>query len=133
MKENLEPNIQDRLESYFLRFDFPYKKVSDTMWSLSAEVSGISNFVVHYDDPIVIFRVKIMEIPSKNKEEFFGKLLRLNAEKMVHGAYGIEGDNIVIIDALEAENLDYNEFSATIDSIIFALTEDYEELKKFLK
>jgi hypothetical protein len=40
---------------------------------------------------------------------------------LVHGSYGLEGDHIVLTDTLELENLDYNEFEASFDSVTLAL------------
>ena len=39
----------------------------------------------------------------------------------MHGSYGLEGDHVVLTDALELENLDFNEFEASFDSITLAL------------
>jgi hypothetical protein len=50
---------------------------------------------------------------------------------MVHGAYGIEGDNVVLIDTLQSENLDFNEFQASLDALLMASTQDYEKLNAF--
>ncbi len=125
-------NIIDRLVNYFIDYGLPFTEIGENMWTLKDELDNIDNIIVHYDDPIVIFRVKLMNIPSKNREEFFEKLLIYNAENLVHGAYAIEENNVVIIDTLEAENLDYNEFVGSLDSIILALTQDYEQLKAYL-
>jgi hypothetical protein len=74
-----------------------------------------------------------MEIPSVKKEEFFETLLRLNAESLVHGAYALEGNNVILVDTLECENLDLNEFQASIDAIYMALASDYNTLKEYQK
>jgi Tir chaperone family protein CesT len=55
----------------------------------------------------------------------------LNATEMMHGAYGLEGGKIVISDALQLENLDFNEFQATIDDITLAVADHYSRLAKF--
>jgi hypothetical protein len=72
-----------------------------------------------------------MEIPKKNREEFYKCLLTLNASEMVHGAYGLEDSNVVIIDTLEAENLNFNEFEASVEAITLAVSQDYQKLKPF--
>jgi hypothetical protein len=51
------------------------------------------------------------------------ELLELNARDLVHGAYGLEGDKVVLTDTLELENLDFNEFEASFDSITLALAQ----------
>ena len=79
--------------------------------------------VVHYAPPVVILRVRVMELPASEprRSELFRQLLELNARELVHGSYGLEGDHIVLTDALELENLDYNEFEASFESITLAL------------
>jgi len=66
-----------------------------------------------------------------NREELFRTLLELNATEMMHGAYGIEGDAVVISDALQIENLDYNEFAATIDDITLAVASHHSRLVRY--
>ena len=73
-----------------------------------------------------------MDIPRGNREELFRTLLELNATEMMHGAYGIEGDSVVIMDALQLENLDYNEFAATVDDITSASRRITTRLAKFI-
>jgi hypothetical protein len=79
--------------------------------------------VVHYAPPVVILRVRVMELPASEprRGELFRQLLELNARELVHGSYGLEGDHIVLTDALELANLDYNEFEASFDSIALVL------------
>ena len=42
---------------------------------------------------------------------------------MVHGAFGLEGDTVVVVHALELENLDLNEFQAVVDDMSMAVGE----------
>ena len=79
--------------------------------------------VVHYAPPVVILRVRVMELPKggPQRTELFRQLLELNARELVHGSYGLEGDHIVLTDTLELENLDFNEFQASFESMTLAL------------
>jgi len=67
--------------------------------------------------------VRVMELPASEprRSELFRQLLELNARELVHGSYGLEGDDIVLTDTLELENLDFSEFEASFDSITLAL------------
>jgi hypothetical protein len=76
-------------------------------------------------------RIHVMEVPAVGKEKLFEELLRLNATDMVHGAYAVDGKNIVIIDTLEAEPMDLEEFEASIDAIGLALAQHYRPLSKY--
>ena len=79
--------------------------------------------VVHYAPPVVILRVRVMELPASEprRSELFRQLLEYNARELVHGSYGLEGDHVVLTDTLELENLDFSEFEASFDSITLAL------------
>lgn len=125
-------DIKDRIERFMLDMDLGFREVEENTWIIEDELSHIDNMVVQFTDPIVLFRVKIMDIPKENREELYQKLLELNANDLVHGAYAIENNSIIIVDTLQAENLDYNEFRSTIESIGLALTQHYVLLAKYL-
>ena len=75
----------------------------------------------------------IPELYEYNKEEFYEKLLTLNATDMIHGAYGIEGSSIVLVDTLEGDTMDIEELQASLDAIGLALTQHYKVLSGYRK
>lgn len=79
--------------------------------------------VVHFAPPVVILRVTVMTLPvgAERQAELCRELLGYNARDLVHGAYGLEGDRVVLVDTLELENLDFTEFEASFDSLTLAL------------
>ena len=89
--------------------------------------------VVHYAPPVVILRVRVMEMPASEprRGELFRQLLEYNARDLVHGSYGLEGDHVVLTDTLELENLDFSEFEASFDSITLALASHLGALAPF--
>jgi hypothetical protein len=89
--------------------------------------------VVHYAPPVVILRVRVMELPDSDprRSELFRQLLEYNARDLVHGSYGLEGDHVVLTDALELENLDFSEFEASFDSLNLALASHLGSLAAF--
>jgi hypothetical protein len=118
------------VQSYLLNMNLEYEEPREGTWVISA-VDGAQNFVISMAGPVIVFRVKVMEIPRHHREELFRTLLELNATEMMHGAYGIEGDAVVISDALQLENLDYNEFAATVDDITLAVASHHGRLARF--
>src|ERR1700753_724609 len=118
------------VQAYLERMELPYEEPREGTWVVSG-LDGVDNLVVTLAGPVLVFRVKMMEIPRNQREELFRTLLELNATEMMHGAYGIEGDSIVIMDALQLENLDYNEFAATIDDISLAVASHHGRLAKY--
>ena len=118
------------VESYLMKMELPHEEPRDGTW-LVRGIDGIDNIVITLAGPVLVFRVKVMEVPRHSREELFRTLLELNATEMMHGAYGIEGDAVVISDALQLENLDYNEFAATVDDITLAVASHHGRLAKF--
>ncbi len=99
---------------------------------LSSEGDG-GRVVVDYEPPVVVIRVNIMDLPSgdKKRSELMKRLLELNATDLIHGSYGLEGSNVVLTDALQLENIDFNEFQASIDSITLALGQHLPALASY--
>lgn len=79
--------------------------------------------LIHYAPPVVILRVTVMSLPADEgqRAHLCRDLLEYNARDLVHGAYGLEGDRVVLVDTLELENLDFLEFEASFDSLTLAL------------
>jgi hypothetical protein len=96
-------------------------EIEPNLWL--ARTPDDSEVVVHFAPPVVILRVRVMELPQSEprRSELFRQLLEYNARELVHGSYGLEGDHVVLTDTLELENLDFSEFEASFDSITLAL------------
>jgi hypothetical protein len=117
----------DRLEGGSLTVT----EIEPNLWL--ARTSDDAEGVVHYAPPVVILRVRVMELPESEprRNELFRQLLEYNARDLVHGSYGLEGDHVVLTDTLELENLDYSEFEASFDSITLALASHLATLAPF--
>jgi hypothetical protein len=50
---------------------------------------------------------------------------------VIHGAYALEKDRIVLIDTLEYDSMDYTEFRATLDAFNLALSQHYSVLSGY--
>lgn len=119
------------VESYLIRMDLPYEELDEGIWVIHDEYDHIENIVVHFADPLVIFRVKLMELPEADNTELFRMLLEFNTSEVVHGAYGLEGNSVVVMDTREAVNMDFNEFQASVDSLTLAIAQHYPKLSAF--
>ena len=117
------------VESYLLKLGVPYEQIKPGIWLL--KLDGCDIFVVSIAGPVVAFRVKVMDLPPHDREALFRTLLTLNTKEMVHGAFGLEGDAVVIVHALEMENLDFNEFQAVIDDASMAIARHYPLLSRW--
>jgi hypothetical protein len=118
---------RNNIEHYLIQMEYPFESIGPHMWV----IRNTANVVVTYDPPLVVFRMKLMEIPKERREDFFKLLLELNATNIIHGAYGIEGNNVVLIDTLQSEHLDFNEFQASLEALLLASTQDYQKLNAF--
>ena len=127
------PTRED-IESYLIRSQLPHEEVSpDGIWVLNDPGVG-EKIVVSLAGPLLLFRIKVLDLDEVTDEPaLFRELLLLNASDLVHGAYGISDDAVVLTCALQIENLDYNEFQGTIDDFSLAMTKHYERLAKFRK
>jgi hypothetical protein len=123
--------IKDKIEDFFIKLNITNESVGNGLWKIKGKDRGLENVVVMASDPIVTLTVGVMSVPKSNKEKFFEELLKLNGSDMAHGAYAIEGENVVLVDSLESENLDLNEFQASLDSISLALNQHYKILSKY--
>ena len=120
------------IEGYLIELDKPFEELDEGLWRLNNEDDHIDSMLIMHAPPVIIFRVKLMDAPDSDERfQLYEKLLRLNATNMVAGAYGIEDDSVVIVDTLQSENLDYNEFQASVESIAMAISEDYPQLSGF--
>jgi len=113
---------REDLESYLLRMGVEHEEVDEAMWLLKP--SNGTNVVVNYSPPVVLLRLKVMELPQDadgaRLTSFYRRLLELNATDIVHGSYGIETNEVVLSDALELEDLDFGELRSSYESIVMA-------------
>ena len=107
-----------------------YSEVEPGLWIVKPNGAFSYDVVVHYSPPVVVLRVKVMELPTDRKQlaSLSHRLLELNASELVHGSYGIERDSIVLTEALELAHLDYEEFLASYEGMTLALASHLREL-----
>ena len=122
---------ENKVEQYLIDLKYSYQEVKPNFWLVDDPEHGLEGIAVMYADPLVIIEVQVMDAPRQKREEFFAKLLELNAGDMIHGAYGLEGGKVVIIDTLEYDALDYSDFRAALDAISLALTQHYPILSVY--
>ncbi|MBC7790657.1 MAG: hypothetical protein H7Z74_11975 [Anaerolineae bacterium] len=110
-----------------------YSEVDDGMWVVKPEGALETEVVVHYSPPVVLLRVKVMNLPEGDTTvaALSRRLLQLNATDLVHGSYGIESDSVVLTEALELSHLDYEEFLASYEGMTVALASHLRELSTF--
>jgi hypothetical protein len=110
-----------------------FSEVSDGIWNVKPAGALDFGVVIHYSPPVVVLRVKVMELPTKGAQRnaLEHRLLELNASDLLHGSYGIQKDEVVLVEALELEHLDFEEFLSAYESITLALASHIRELASF--
>ena len=113
---------KEDIESYLIRMGVEHEELEDGLWLLKG--GATAPVVLNYTPPVIVMRLKVMELPSDldtaKMAGFYRRLLEINASDIVHGSYGIEGSNVVISDALQLEDLDFSELRSSYESILLA-------------
>jgi len=122
---------QEKIESYLVRLGLTFQQHSPGTWLVSDAQRGLENLVIAVADSHVIMRINVMEVPARNREKLFEELLRLNTADLVHGAYGIDGRQIILIDTLDAESMGLEEFEGALDAIGLAVAQHYRVLSSY--
>jgi hypothetical protein len=110
-----------------------HREIEPGTWVVKPGGALDFDVIIHFSPPVVVISVKVMNVPGDKKVEatLNRRLLELNASDLVHGAYGIEEDDIVMSEALELSHLDYEEFEAAYESITVALASHLREIGSF--
>lgn len=125
---------REDLESFLIRLGSEYDEVEDGIWVLRPREGG-ANVVVSYSPPVLLLRVKLMELPDADDAQLAGlfrRLLELNANDLVHGSYGIEEGEIVLSDAMELEALDFVELRSSYESLVMAASSHPAQLAELV-
>jgi hypothetical protein len=114
------PRTAEDVENYLLQLDRRFENDAGTFVISGPDGTPIALRVA---PPIVAVRVKIGTLPKEQARQasLFRMLLQYNATDLMHVAYGIDGENIVLSAALELENLDLNEIEALLSDVDLAL------------
>ena len=124
-------DANSKIEGYMINLGLTFEEIDEHSWLINDEDKGIDQVAVLVAAPLVIIRVNVMSIPKNKREEFFEQLLKYNAADLVHGAYALEEDSVILVDTLEYDTMDIEEFQATLDAIGLALAQHYPVLSEF--
>ena len=120
---------RDDVETYLKRLNRTYE-VSETGTFLVSSGPDRPMIALHVDDPIVIAFVEIGPLPKDEKRQLalFRQVLAYNVSELIHAAYGIDGDRLVLDAGLQLDNLDENELGAALNDIDLALARHVRRL-----
>ncbi len=126
------------LESQLLRIDRKFERLDDA----GAGGEGATILVrlgpnqapaaLRLSDPVLVCQVEIGPVPEQGQAELFRHLLELNGSSLLHAAYAIVDDAILLVAALELVSLDPNELEAVLSDFDLALAEHVTQLKSMI-
>jgi hypothetical protein len=122
---------REKVQSYLVDLGLSFDEVDSNTWLVTDEDKGLKNIVILVSEPLVILRVKVMELPQGDRVRLYERLLRLNAEDLLHGAYALEGDHVILIDTLQLESMDLEDLRASIEAMGLALAQHYKILSEY--
>jgi len=125
-------SYSDTVETYMRRMDLAHEQLDASTWVVSPDNIRLSQIIVRIDDPIVLFTSPVFTLAdnTQNREGLFRRLLELN-EDLLHSAYGLQGHQLLMSGAAQAETLDFNEFQAMIDDMSMGFDRHLDELAKW--
>ncbi len=116
------------IESFLIRMDLDYQEVAEGMYLVRSRTDNLP-IVVNHSPPLVIVRMKVMDLPATVDPSFYRTLLELNATDLVHGAYGIEENELILSHTFLLETLDFQELQAALESVQMAASSHMERIR----
>lgn len=121
------------LEGFILKLELPYSELGEGMWVIQDQKETIS-IAVSLSGPILVMRIKILELDSsKDLCSMLRLLLELNASELLYGAYGLEDDDIVLVETLSLEHLDFPQFQEAVEALIMTVATQYGMIARMSK
>ncbi len=117
-----------------LQLEIKYENAKNGIFMVNSEQDGIVNLIICVAHPIVIFEQFLFEVKPDANNVVFKALLQKNRD-IIHGAFVLDdtGRKVIFRDSLQLENLDKNEFEATLNSLSLLLSEYSEQIINFSK
>jgi hypothetical protein len=122
---------ENKIERYLIDLMLSYTEIEKDMWLINDDANSLEGVVVMYAAPIVVVRVVVMPAPKTKTLEFFTKILELNASEVLHGAYALDKNDIILVDTLEYDSMDFGDLRASLESVGLALAQHYPLLSQF--
>ena len=117
-------SLLDVVDSYLKEMGLPPDKCMNENYQdcRFLNLDSADMVIIARDDPFIGrtlgFIARLRPFTPRNAEEYYKKLLSLNFE-FVHGAFAVdcETDEVIIIDNLQADHIDFDEFYASVNAV----------------
>lgn len=123
------------IEGYLQKLERRFEKLEDGTL-LVFMGTGQPPVAVRVAPPVLVLQVGITGAPTDDttkQASLYRRLLELNATELVHAAYGIEKDRIVLAAALDIDHLGFTELEAVLADVDMALANHVPELHALLQ
>ncbi|MBU2946522.1 YbjN domain-containing protein [Zobellia uliginosa] len=116
-----------------LNFNIVKENRADGILVVEKEDSGIKNLILGVSPPILIMEQFIFSVHNQS-EKIFKNLLQKNRD-IIHGAFVLDetANRVIFRDTLQIENMDLNEFEASLNSLSLLMSEYSEQIIEFSK
>lgn len=125
-------NDQD-LEALLGRLNRGFEQAADSAVYLVSMGPDMPPCALTIAPPVLAVQAQVGQAPvagASGSEALLRRLLELNGSGLLHAAFALEGDSIVLTSALELENLDLNELEAVLADVDMALSEHVPALMR---
>lgn len=123
------------VEKFIADLDFKIisKSTGADVFVVESEADGIKNLIIGVTPPVIVFEQYLFTLQRDRLATF--KSLLIKNRDIVHGAFALteDGCHVIYRYTLQLQNLDKNEFEATINSLSLLLSEYGDELINFSK
>lgn len=120
---------------YLLQLNFNILKENraDGILVVEKEDFGIKNLILGVSPPILIMEQFIFSVHNQS-EKIFKNLLQKNRD-IIHGAFVLDetANRVIFRDTLQIENMDLNEFEASLNSLSLLMSEYSDQIIEFSK
>jgi len=121
------------IEGFILQLDLPYSELGDGMWVIHDQKETLS-VVVTLSGPVLVMNIKIVALKeAEDLTGLFRLLLELNASELLYGAYGVENDEVVLVEALSLDHLDFPHFQEATEALMMTVATQYGMISRALK
>lgn len=120
------------LESYLMASSYLCDEIAEGTWVVRDPQQPGERIVVRVEGDLVVLRMNVMALSRvARREALFETLLSLNASEMVHGAYALANEHVILTNAHRLQTLDEEELRATVDDFALAVRNHHGLLKAF--
>lgn len=120
------------IESFLIESGYTFDRLNGTLWRVDDEIDDVEDLLVYISGTVVNFQLNLFELPENPSVALLRRLLELNDESLIHGAFAIHQGKVILIGALELQNLDRNALRAMVEAMSLAISLHFDELRALI-